>query len=201
MESLRKYLGYVFFGLVLAAAAVGVIIYTTDVVEAFKGIHDFDGFLNFVATWLSRVVCWTIITIMSIITLVKLNNYDAKAKDNKGVTFVLIAALAELIGAIILLIAAIKLKTVQHLPAEFWIILVLLIILIVANIVRKVSFANNVLVGKIMCAALALIMFVVMIVTMSMYHAQGKLLITYVLWLIAFAGLVAAPLLSSPLKQ
>ena len=199
MESLRKYLGYVFFGLVLAAAAVGVIIYTTDIVSAIKGIDSFEGFLYFVATWLSRVVCWTIIAIMSIVTLVKLDKHDGQAKDNKGVKLVVIAAIAELIGCIVLLIFYAKAGTLGNLPGKFWALFVILILIIVAAIVRKVSFAKNVLVGKIMAAAIALVMFIIMII--SMEGTGGKYLLVYVLWLLALAGLVANPLLSSPLNK
>ena len=199
MESLRKYLGYVFFGLVLAAAAVGVIIYTTDIVNAIKGIDSFEGFLYFVATWLARVVCWTVIAIVSIITLVKLDKHDGQAKDNKGVKLVVIAAIAELIGCIVLLIFYGKAGQLGNLPGKFWALFVFAILIIVAAIVRKVSFANNVLVGKIMAAAIALVLFVIMI--LSMEGAGGKYLLVYVLWILALAGLVANPLLSSPLKQ
>ena len=83
--------------------------------------------------------------------------------------------------------------------AFFAALFVFAILIIVAAIVRKVSFANNVLVGKIMAASIALVLFVIMI--LSMEGAGGKYLLVYVLWIIALAGLVANPLLSSPLKQ
>jgi len=198
MENLRKILGYVFFGVVLAAAAIGVIIYITDIVDVFKSVNSFDAFLMLAGSYLARIVCWTIIAILGVFALIKCAKYDAKARDDKGVTFILIAAIAELIGMVCYIMLYAKNNAFGQIPGKIWALTVIMIMVIVAVIVRKAAFAQNVLVGKIMAAALALVMFVVMIVLMD--GVQGKYLVTYILWMLAYGGLVAAPLLSSPLK-
>ena len=199
MESLRKYIGYAFFTLVLVAAAVGLIAYVTDIVKVFKGVNDFDSFMQLAFSYLTRIVCWTIILITSIIALTKLNKMDGAQRDNKGVSFVLIIAICEFIAALGLIIVYVKLTQVKAIPNTTWVAAVLSLIVFIADIVRKVSFAKNVLVNKIMCAALALLMFVLYILFMN--GLGGLLMVTFVLWLLALAGLIANPFLSSPLKE
>ena len=199
MESLRKYLGYVFFGLVLLASAVGVIIYCTDIINVFKGVNSFETFLQTALAYIARIVCWTIIAIMSIVTLTKLNNMNGQQKDYKGVTLVVIAAIAEFIGAVGLMIVYFKAGAAGNIPGKLWALAIVCVLIFVADIVRKVSFGKNVLVNKIMCAAIALVMFVVVILLME--GTGGKLLVTFVLWMLTYAGLVANPLLSSPLNK
>ena len=199
MESLRKYLGYIVFIFVAVAAAVGVIVYVTDAGEVFKAVHDFDSFLLTLFPWLARVICWTIIAIMSIVATIKLGNMDAKKRDDKGVTLIVVAALAEFLAMLALIIVMFKLNASNAIPGKAWALLIISVLVIVAAIVRKVSFANKTLVSKIMAAALALTMFVVMIVSMD--GARGKGLIVFILWMLSYALLTAHPLLSSPLKD
>ena len=199
MESLRKYLGYIVFIFVAVAAAVGVIVYVTEVGEVFKAVHDFDSFMLTLFPWLARVICWTIIAIMAIVATVKLGNLDAPQRDNKCVKFVVVGALAEFLAMLALIIVMFKINASKYIPGKAWALLVVTALVLVAAIVRKVSFANNVLVGKIMAAALALVMFVVMIISSD--GAAGKGMVAFILWIIGYALLTAHPLLSSPLKQ
>ena len=199
MESLRKYLGYIVFIFVAVAAAVGVIVYVTEVGEVFKAVHDFDSFMLTLFPWLARVICWTIIAIMAIVATVKLGNLDAPQRDNKCVKFVVVGALAEFLAMLALIIVMFKINASKYIPGKAWALLVVTALVLVAAIVRKVSFAQNNLVSKIMAAALALVMFVVMIISSD--GAAGKGLVVFILWIIGYALLTAHPLLSSPLKQ
>ena len=200
MESLRKYLGYIVYGLFMFACVFGVISKFTDAADAFKGINDFDSFMSFVATWLTELIVWTVAFIMAIVAMTKLSRMTPEQQDSKAVTWVLLGALAEFIGLSVLLIVYAKLNTVKYLEGDtFWFPWIASLLVVIGVIVRKVSFAKNVLVGKIFAAALALVMFVVAIILMGQRGDMAK--VTWVFFMIAYAGLCAFPLLSSPLKK
>ena len=200
MESLRKYLGYIVYGLFLFACVFGVISKFTDAADAFKGINDFDSFMSFIATWLTELIVWTIAFIMAIVAMTKLSRMTPEQQDGKAVTFVLLGALAEFIGLSVLLIVYAKLHTVDVLKGDtFWFPWIASLLVVIGVIVRKASLSKNVLASKICGAALALIMMVVAILLMGQQGDMKK--VTWVFFIIAYAALVAFPLLSSPLKQ
>ena len=200
MESLRKYLGFIVYGLFIFACVFGVISKFTDITHTFDGVNDFWGFLSVVATWATELVVWTIAFIMGIVAMTKLTKMTPAQSDSKAVTFVMLGALAEFIGLSLLLIVNAKYDTVSYLKGDtFWFPWIASMLVIVGVIVRKVSFGNNVLVGKIFGACLALIMFVVAILLMGQRGDMAK--VTWIFFMIAYAGLTAYPLLSSPLKQ
>ena len=199
MESLRKYLGYVVFGLFALAAVLGVIFKLTDhLADQLKNIKSFDAFLFWAAAWLSRVVCWTVIAVMAIIAMVKLSELDAQKADNKVVKLVAIAALAEFLALLLLLILAIKNNAIKGFGGKSWAVLIISGLVLVGAIVRKVSFANNNFVAKIMAAALALVMFVLAIVMLGDLGKTDKT--CFIFFIIAYVGAIAHPLLSSELK-
>lgn len=200
MESLRKYLGYIVYGLFLFACVFGVISKFTDAADAFKGISDFDSFMSFIATWLTELIVWTIAFIMTIVAMTKLSRMTPEQQDGKAVTFVLLGALAEFIGLSVLLIVYAKLGTVDVLKGDtFWFPWIASMLVVIGVIVRKVSLSKNVLASKICGAALALIMMVVAILLMGQQGDMKK--VTWIFFIIAYAALCAFPLLSSPLKK
>lgn len=200
MESLRKYLGYIVYGLFLFACVFGVISKFTDAADAFKGISDFDSFMSFIATWLTELIVWTIAFIMAIVAMTKLSRMTPEQQDGKAVTFVLLGALAEFIGLSVLLIVYAKLNTVDVLKGDtFWFPWIASLLVVIGVIVRKASLSKNVLASKICGAALALIMMVVAILLMGQQGDMKK--VTWIFFIIAYAALCAFPLLSSPLKK
>lgn len=200
MESLRKYLGYIVYGLFLFACVFGVISKFTDAADAFKGISDFDSFMSFIATWLTELIVWTIAFIMAIVAMTKLSRMTPEQQDGKAVTFVLLGALAEFIGLSVLLIVYAKLGTVDVLKGDtFWFPWIASMLVVIGVIVRKASLSKNVLASKICGAALALIMMVVAILLMGQQGDMKK--VTWIFFIIAYAALCAFPLLSSPLKK
>lgn len=200
MESLRKYLGYIVYGLFLFACVFGVISKFTDAADAFKGISDFDSFMSFIATWLTELIVWTIAFIMAIVAMTKLSRMTPEQQDGKAVTFVLLGALAEFIGLSVLLIVYAKIGTVDVLKGDtFWFPWIASMLVVIGVIVRKVSLSKNVLASKICGAALALIMMVVAILLMGQQGDMKK--VTWIFFIIAYAALCAFPLLSSPLKK
>lgn len=200
MESLRKYLGYVVFGLFALAAVLGVIFKLTDhLSDQLKGIKDFDSFLMWAASWLARVICWTVIAVMAIIAMVKLGELDAKKADDKVVKLVAIAALAEFLAQLLVMIVFTKEKVLGDLfKAWNWIVLIMSALVLVGAIVRKVSLGGNVLVGKICAAALAVVLLIVFIIELSHLGKTDKT--CFIFFIIAFVGAIAQPLLSSELK-
>ena len=200
MESLRKYLGYIVYGLFLFACVFGVISKFTDAADAFKGIDGFDGFMSFVATWLTELIVWTVAFIMAIVAMTKLSRMTPEQQDGKAITWVMLGALAEFIGLSVLLIVYAKLGTVDLLKGDtFWFPWIASMLVIIGIIVRKVSLAKNVLASKICGAALAVVMMVVAILLMGQRGDMAK--VTWVFFIIAYAALAAFPLLSSPLKK
>lgn len=200
MESLRKYLGYIVYGLFLFACVFGVISKFTDAADAFKGISDFDSFMSFIATWVTELIVWTIAFIMAIVAMTKLSRMTPEQQDGKAVTFVLLGALAEFIGLSILLIVYAKIGTVDLLKGDtFWFPWIASMLVVIGVIVRKASLSKHVLASKICGAVLALIMMVVAILLMGQQGDMKK--VTWIFFIIAYVALGAFPLLSSPLKK
>lgn len=198
MESLRKYLGVIVLGILGVAFAVGAIIQLTDAGTVFKGVKDFDSLLQLAFAWLSRSIIWTIAAIVGIVALVKSADLDAKGRDNKVAKLVALGALAEFLGALGLIILSFKVKAYK-VDGKVWVILILSALVLVAGLVRKISFGENVLINKIMAAAMALVLFVVIIMVMGDSKA-GKWALTCVLFMLGYIAACAHPLLSSDLK-
>ena len=197
MENLRKFLGYIVFGVVAAFAVIASILFFVNILDAFKNIQSFDDFLQLALLYLSRVVCWIVMAVIAIIGMVRLQKMDAQKQDNTGALLVFVGAIAELFYVI----GVIYVYSKYHLNIEgkVWALLIFSTMVIAAFIVRAVGFSKNILVGKIIAASMALIMFIIMLVGVD--ALAEKLKICLILMAIAYGGLVAFPLLSSPLKK
>lgn len=200
MKALRKILGLIVYGFFGFACFFGLVTKFIDIQDTFDGVTDFWTGLNMISTWLTEVIIWAIALIIVVIAMIKLIVMKPAQAERKGLSFVMLGAMAEFIGLILLLLIAIHTKQVDSLAVDVvWFPLVASGAVIVGVIIRKTVLRKVVIVGKILSSLLAITMMVISILYLcDRGHMERA---TWIFFAIAYAALAVYPFLCGPLKK